>query len=245
MEENGWVVLKLVFFTLLEARYRSKTLLTQIALMPPSSKWALKIFPPWLVSLKNVQPQTIHPLGRFWSVHPEVGDGDALVFFRRSEGRSAVALPLPECGVRVWTWWPWLVMVQSPRCHPPVYCRTPRQCELTNARLFMDVSKSRMMNCVKCRRLCFCQIYTLAFLSTDLAHLIYPMPPRCPSPCSCNICGWREKHMLRNKEAGSLGQDGLQSHEPLRMEIDNLVDRLTNLMSFDHRYWSPVIQYNA
>lgn len=46
MEENGWVVLKLVFSTLLEARYRSKTLLTQIALMPPSSKWALKIFFP-------------------------------------------------------------------------------------------------------------------------------------------------------------------------------------------------------
>lgn len=42
--------------------------------------------------------------------------------------------------------------------------------------------------------------------------------------------------MLRNKEAESLGQDGLQSHEPLNMEIDNLVDRLTNLISFDHRY---------
>lgn len=40
--ENGWVVLNLffilVFFTLLEARYRSETLLTQTALMPPSSK---------------------------------------------------------------------------------------------------------------------------------------------------------------------------------------------------------------
>lgn len=49
MEENGWAVLKnfliLVFFTLLEARYHRKTLLTEIALMPPSSKWALKISP--------------------------------------------------------------------------------------------------------------------------------------------------------------------------------------------------------
>lgn len=38
-EENGWAVLKsfliFVFFTLLEARYRSKTLLTQTALKPP------------------------------------------------------------------------------------------------------------------------------------------------------------------------------------------------------------------
>lgn len=61
--------------------------------------------------------------------------------------------------------------MESHWCHPRVSRRTLRRCELTNVRLFMVVSESFMINCVKCGRQRFHtleKIYTIPFLSTDL-----------------------------------------------------------------------------
>lgn len=108
IEENGWVVLKLVFFTLLEARYRSKTLLSQIALMPPSSKWALKIFPPAWSLWRMFSRRRFVPLAAFDLFIQRLGTATlsslSAGFKNKTNLRAGVRLPwrcqsvASECG---------------------------------------------------------------------------------------------------------------------------------------------------
>ncbi len=74
-------------------------------------------------------------------------------------------------GFSVWTRQLLLVM-ESQSCHPRVSRRMLRRCELTNVGLFMDVSESFMINCIKCGRQCF---HTLGNL-----HHALPLHWFCP-----------------------------------------------------------------